>query len=117
MKKSNVKRFDMGGYTAGMEAMGRRAAEKSANERDSDYKSKRMAAEKARRDEQIALDKADGIEEFAPEKYLIPGAAARSVLRKAVPAIVRGGADILRNEFMGSKRCSFSCGSRQIGSQ
>ncbi len=101
MKKSNVKRFDMGGYTAGMEAMGRRAAEKSANERDSDYKSKRMAAEKARRDEQIALDKADGIEEFAPEKYLIPGAAARSVLRKAVPAIVRGGADILRNEFMG----------------
>ena len=101
MKKSNVKRFDMGGYTAGMEAMGRRAAEKAANERDSDYKSKRMAAEKARRDEQIALDKADGIEEFAPEKYLIPGVAARSVLRKAVPAIVRGGADILRNEFMG----------------
>jgi hypothetical protein len=103
MKKSNVKRFDMGGYTAGMEAMGRRAAEKAANERDSDYKSKRMAAEKARRDEQIALDKADGIEEFAPEKYLIPGVAARSVLRKAVPAIVRGGADILRNEFMGER--------------
>lgn len=100
-KGGKVKRFDMGGYTAGMEAMGRRAAEKAANERDSDYKSKRMAAEKARRDEQIALDKADGIQEFAPEKYLIPGVAARSVLRNAVPAIVRGGADILRNEFMG----------------
>jgi hypothetical protein len=101
MKKSKVKRFDMGGYTAGMEAMGRRAAENAANKRDSDYKSKGMAAEKTRRDEQIALDKADALEEFAPEKYIIPGVAARSVLRNAVPAIVRGGADILRNEFMG----------------
>lgn len=103
MKKSNVKRFDMGGYTAGMEAMGRRAAEKAANERDSDYKSKRMAAEKARRDEQIALDKADAIEEVAPEKYIIPGAAGRTVAQRAIPALVRGGADILRNEFMGER--------------
>ena len=81
MKKSNVKRFDMGGYTAGMEAMGRRAAEK------------------ARRDEQIALDKADGIEEFHPEKYLIPGVAAR----RAVPAALRAGMDILKDEFMGKQ--------------
>lgn len=86
MKKSNVKRFDMGGYTAGMEAMGRRAADDA-----------QRAAKKARRDEQIALDKADAIEEFAPEKYLIPGMAAR----RAIPAALRAGADILRNEFMG----------------
>ena len=86
MKKSNVKRFDMGGYTAGMEAMGRRAADNA-----------QRAAKKARRDEQIALDKADAIEEFAPEKYLIPGMAAR----RAIPAALRAGADILRDEFMG----------------
>ena len=86
MKKSNVKRFDMGGYTAGMEAMGRRAADDA-----------QRAAKKARRDEQIALDKADAIEEFAPEKYLIPGMAAR----RAIPAALRAGADILKDEFMG----------------
>ena len=81
MKKSNVKRFDMGGYTAGMEGMGR------------------LAAEKARRDEQIALDKADAIEEVHPEKYLIPGVAAR----RAVPAALRAGMDILKDEFMGKQ--------------